>query len=291
MLTGLYLRLIAGEALQAAEKPPLIDEELQAVQPYDPQRVRQRELIVHTSTEQVSVVELDKALQLKKLRYTLCCTVCTLVGIVLALWGMSQTVIFEKFQPNDTLFGCSFLLFIPLGVCLRVFLCPGREEYERRQYIVERRNWRRQVSATRYKVYMGWDKEEAAERERELLREEEERKKRLAFAIKVGKNKPKLGFVDREQMRREHIDESPNKGRNVVIARTSLEYVKPPAILPDEVVRLETVSQLPNYKKNRLNAYAFVHPDPQGERETVERMRDYPTSSSKKSSSKEYNNT
>lgn len=270
MLTKFYIDKFASNiAAPAANKDPPLVTGHEEKYVYDPEKPLERDLIVGLTEEQLRAIALDKRLQLKKWRYFVCCTVCTLVAIMLTLWGMAQTVIFDSYRKNMLLIWIAIPLYVPILIWLRVLLCPGASEYSLRQYVMEKRFWRQKVTKTRRKIYLGLDKEEEEEQhqieEDAKAREQRELQRRedIALKMKIGKNVPKLGKLDKTTY--QHYRHLPSGGLNVVLDRRGQVLVKPPEILPTQVVETGTAHKLPNYEKNRYDRYKFQHPDPEGE--------------------------
>jgi hypothetical protein len=247
---------------------------------YDPQRDRQTEIIYQQTAEQLQAVRQDVSWLSKKFIYTMLVTCSVVSGITLALWGLSQTVFFNGYPKNGIIFGCSFILYLPCCCYIKVMCFPDKNAFFFRQYLQEKRLWRKKIFSTRYKVYMGYDEEERQERiqkHREALaRMESERLEKLSanqreelrlrreLAIKIGKNTPKLGTLPPSHFKEQRLDDVKQR-LNIVISRHGQFVTQPPPILPPCVLETGTADKIPNYAANRFGEFRFEHPDTEGE--------------------------
>ncbi len=263
MLTRLYIKYFAEVKIAPAQDaPPLVKEE--GEYQYDPKKDPEKELIMDEVADQLVSIRYDKDLQIKKLKYMVCCSISNVVAIILTLWGLSVTVVFDHYKKNLTMFYCSFIFYVPFLLWLRILFLPNYEEYRRRQYIVERRNWRERVKRVHFTTYMGWHDEKEETKEEREKRLKEERAK--AMSLKIGKNVPKLGQGDSPVKRKDYSTVStPTRGMNVVLDRHGQQYVRPPPIIPDQILQTGTATKLPDFTPNKYNRYKFEHPDPEGE--------------------------
>ena len=76
----------------------------------------QREQILNASTEQLRDYRIEEAYQLRKSRMFWCCFISNFFGLTLTFYSLSLTVIFEKFDPDQTLFIVSFIFYVPAVV-------------------------------------------------------------------------------------------------------------------------------------------------------------------------------
>lgn len=122
---------------------------------YDPERPKEKTKIMEINQEELRASELDAKLQLKKWIYFVICNISNLLGIMLTLWGLGATYIFQKYGSNPPLLYCSFIFYIPFVIWLRVMFCPGKEERDRRKYIRDHRLWRKAVNQVRRRKFHG----------------------------------------------------------------------------------------------------------------------------------------
>lgn len=275
MLTSLYIKHLSSVKIAPAEKiPSLVKEE--GEYKYDPKKDPERELIIDQVTDQLQSIHYDKQLQVKKLRYFVFCSISNVVGIIFTIWGLSLTVLFDSQEKNLTVFYCSFIFYIPFLMWIKVLCLPDFEEYRRRQYVVERRNWRDRVKVVHYRRYMGWDVEKGDAPETEEEREKRFQEERArATSLKIGKNVPKLGQGDTPKKRKDYSSiNSPKRALNIVVDRRGNELVIPPPIIPDPILQTGTATKIPEFTPNKYNRYKFTHPDPEGEEFGIEKREE-----------------
>jgi hypothetical protein len=272
MLTRLYIKHFSEVKIAPADdEPPLVKEDEEYK--YDPKKDPEKDLIVDELADQLHSIGADKVLQVKKLKYLVFCSISNVIGILFTIWGLSLTVLFDHYEKNLTVFYCSFVFYIPFLVWLKVLLFPDLEEYKKRQYVVEKRNWRERVNSTRFRRYMNWDEQQQGEtpEEREKRLKEERAK---ALTLKIGKNVPKLGQIDSPTKKTDYSSiYTPKRALNIVIDRNGREIVRPPPIIPDQVLKTGTAKKLPDFTPNKYNRYTFVHPDPDGEAFGIQHFR------------------
>ncbi len=166
---------------------------------------------------------------------------------MLTLWGMAETVIFDSFHKNMKMIWIAIPLYVPFLIWLKVMFCPGVSEYNFRQYVMEKRFWRNKVAKTRYKIYLGTDEDEENGASngggQDSKQDEAQRRADLALKMKIGRNVPKLGELDRTTY--QHHRHLPNGGLNIVLDHTRRSVVKPPEILPNAILETGTAHLLP----------------------------------------------
>lgn len=123
--------------------------------PYDPNRRPHKSIILDHIDEQIRSVELDRRLQVKKHLLFWFCMVCNAVGVTLTLFGLAITPLFQNYQPNSMMFICSFLLYIPFFLYIKMVYFPGGNEWSLRRYIVKARRWRNYVKREQKRVFLG----------------------------------------------------------------------------------------------------------------------------------------
>jgi hypothetical protein len=122
---------------------------------FDPEKQSEKDLIVEQNRMEAEALEMNSQLQIKKFRYFIICTVSNAIGLVLTLFGLGKTVLFQQFGSNPPLFYCSILFYIPFLAWVIWLCCPGRRITEQRKYIRDRRIWRKAVDRRRKKLFLG----------------------------------------------------------------------------------------------------------------------------------------
>jgi hypothetical protein len=282
MITEIYSKVASKTKVVPANK--VIDIIKNEEYVYDPEKALEKELVIEEMNEHLEYVHADRGLQLTKWGYFVFAITCLLVGLTLTLWGLRQTILFDKFNVNMTMFYCSFVLYLPCFMFMKYICFPSFDEYQQRQEIIEKRHWRNRVKELQFFRYMGWkdteNDENVTDEQREKARIEAARKK---YKLKVGKNVLKLGegvkpHPDNFGKKSITTIANANRGLNIVVDRKGFEFVRPPAIIPDQVLATGTAHLLPGFtENNKHNIYKFVHPDVEGEelgrhlRKTVKR--------------------
>lgn len=151
---------------------------------FDPNSKKHKDHILDEATEQVEAVAHERKYQVKKWVYFSACLISNIVGIFVTLFALGASDLFNSFERNNTTLYCSFIFYAPTLLWLRVVYCPGREEALWRQYVMQRRAWRKKVYYQQRRVFLGRDIEEAREAEEEAVKE----------AIKVKHSRAMVGL-------------------------------------------------------------------------------------------------
>eukprot|EP01039_Chlorochromonas_danica_P009975 gene9975-11027_t len=146
---------IKPEKLKALLPSHIVEE-----QEYDPERESHKSMILDHANGHVDAIELDKKLQVKKYLFFVVCMICNMVGVVLMLLGRGATPLFNRYQPDPTLFWSATVLYAPNFLFLKFLLLPSKSEGSLRRYIRQARRWREYVKREQRKVFLGQDREE-----------------------------------------------------------------------------------------------------------------------------------
>lgn len=146
---------IKPEKLKALLPSHIVEE-----QQYDPERASHKSMILDHANEHVDAIELDRKLQVKKYLFFVVCMICNMVGVVLMLLGKGATPLFNRYEPDPTLFWSATVLYAPNLLFLKFLLLPSKSEGSLRRYIRQARRWREYVKREQRKVFLGLDREE-----------------------------------------------------------------------------------------------------------------------------------
>ncbi|KAJ1397648.1 hypothetical protein B484DRAFT_458653 [Ochromonadaceae sp. CCMP2298] len=104
----------------------------------------------------------------RKMRLFGCCFCSNIVGIVVLMWGMSWTVLFEKYDTSDTIVYISFAFYVPFIVWFCYLCAPCSEERAKRRRLWVARRRRAHFDRLRLAQYYGYVEEDKDELQREL---------------------------------------------------------------------------------------------------------------------------
>ena len=133
----------------------------------------QRDLILKESAQQMMDYRIEEAYQIRKSRMFWCCFLSNFFGLAMSLWGLSLTIIFEKYDPDMTLFYCSLILYIPAVVWFVYVYLPCKQERDRRRKMHQTIRVRKHYDRVRHSYYHGHDdsdEEEFAQFEKQMTR-------------------------------------------------------------------------------------------------------------------------
>lgn len=192
----------------------------------------QRDLVIAASTQEIIDYRMEEAYKLRKSRLFYFCLFMNFFGAVLLLYSLSATVLFEKYDENQTAFYCSFIFFVPAVVWFIYVYLPCKKERERRRKIMRAFKLRNHLKKVRESHYFGHedsDEEEFAEFDKQFNEGQEQRKSTRgsgSFATKDGGSR-KSAKVSVHATPAGTI--KPGAGVGAGTGRTSVELPKAPA--------------------------------------------------------------
>jgi hypothetical protein len=135
----------------------------------------QREVIIKGADQEMMDYRQEEAFNLRRSRLFYLCFFTSMFGVVLMLYALSATVLFEKYDENPLAFYCSFVLFVPGMVWIIYVYLPCKQERERRKRMARARKLREHLKTVRQSYYYGHDdsdEEEFAQFDKQRAREE-----------------------------------------------------------------------------------------------------------------------
>lgn len=110
----------------------------------------QRDIILSENKQTLSDLLHARSWEYKKWHYFLCCSLCNLVGVTLALASFGETVLFAQFPKNTYLLAAACLCFIPTFIWIKVVFFPHGERRVHLEELTEKRAVRRFEANQRY---------------------------------------------------------------------------------------------------------------------------------------------
>jgi hypothetical protein len=111
----------------------------------------QREVIIKGADQEMMDYRQEEAFNLRRSRLFYLCFFTSMFGVVLMLYALSATVLFEKYDENPLAFYCSFVLFVPGMVWIIYVYLPCKQERERRKRMARARKLREHLKTVRQK--------------------------------------------------------------------------------------------------------------------------------------------
>lgn len=139
------------------------DPKLPAPEPYvyDPNKPKQKEIVLDRHEETIQYTDHDGRFQMKKYALFTICFFSNICGLVVTLYSLSMTVLFDQYGVNETVFWISLIFYLPCLVWLRYICCPLGKERQHRRNVIWHRRLRDHFSRVRHNYYHGNENEEA----------------------------------------------------------------------------------------------------------------------------------
>lgn len=171
-----FARYERGKAIDPYQDRPMTELEKEIFDNPTLGTAPQKEQIVTASNQELMDYRQEEAFRLFKSRTFYFCFFMSMFGVLLMLYGLSATVIFERYDENPAAFYCSFVLFLPgvWWVIYAYFPCT-QEETERRRRMSRARRWRNHLKAVQKSYFFGHedsDEEDFQKFEKKKAREE-----------------------------------------------------------------------------------------------------------------------
>jgi hypothetical protein len=145
------------------------DNDVEGLPEGDEGYVKPKEVILTKIDQDIADIEDYEAFTSFHSVFCRCCFFFNLFGIILVMYGLGLTPLFESMAPHGgamvIAIGAGACMFIPLSVWLGLKLCPMRKYAHHRKYISEQKQKRQDVTDKRLRYLYNKDQEDDEEEE------------------------------------------------------------------------------------------------------------------------------